>query len=150
MSRHLKTHAVVHGGGVRLYRATSPEAVRPRAAISPGTEVVPVGEPVLLAEGTTTLDIKLLGGFAVTVDGRRVGPEAFDARRAADLVKVLALAPGHQGGPPRPPRTDVSPGTCVTCRGIAVAGRSSHRNGRTVLRVTGASVSGAAFCRVGH
>lgn len=89
MSRHPKTHAVVHGGGVRLSRA---RGRAPACSDLAGHRSSRVAEPVLLAEGTTTLDIKLLGGFAVTVDGRRVGPEAFDARRAADLVKVLALA----------------------------------------------------------
>ena len=40
------------------------------------------------------LEIVLLGRFAVTVDGRAAG--AFEHRRGADLVKVLALAPGHR------------------------------------------------------
>ena len=40
------------------------------------------------------LDIAMLGRFAVSVDGRALG--AFEHRRAADLVKLLALAPGHR------------------------------------------------------
>jgi DNA-binding SARP family transcriptional activator len=40
------------------------------------------------------LEIALLGRFAVTVEGRDSG--AFEHRRGADLVKVLALAPDHR------------------------------------------------------
>ena len=39
--------------------------------------------------------IQVLGGFAVSVDGRPVGPDAWRNRRAADVVKLLALTPGH-------------------------------------------------------
>jgi DNA-binding SARP family transcriptional activator len=42
------------------------------------------------------LEISLLGGFRVEVDGRPVGPDEWRNRRAADLVKLLALAPGHR------------------------------------------------------
>jgi DNA-binding SARP family transcriptional activator len=42
------------------------------------------------------LEISLLGGFRVTVDGRTVGPDEWRNRRAADVVKLLALAPGHR------------------------------------------------------
>ena len=48
------------------------------------------------------LEVRLLGGFEVLVDSRPVAPEAWAQRRAADLVKVLALAPGH-----RMPRDEV-------------------------------------------
>jgi DNA-binding SARP family transcriptional activator len=44
--------------------------------------------------GMERLDIAMLGRFAVTVDGRAV--DAFAHRRAADLVKLLALAPAHR------------------------------------------------------
>ena len=44
----------------------------------------------------TTCEIVLLGGFHVTVDGRPVPDAAWRHRRAADLVKLLALAPGHR------------------------------------------------------
>lgn len=40
--------------------------------------------------------VRLLGAFAVTVDGKPVAAEAWRHRRGADLVKLLALAPGHQ------------------------------------------------------
>src|SRR6476469_4879225 len=42
------------------------------------------------------LDVRMLGGFEVLVDSRAVPPEAWAQRRATDLVKVLALAPGHR------------------------------------------------------
>ncbi len=38
----------------------------------------------------------MLGGFEVFVDSRPVPPEAWVQRRATDLVKLLALAPGHR------------------------------------------------------
>jgi DNA-binding SARP family transcriptional activator/tetratricopeptide (TPR) repeat protein len=42
------------------------------------------------------LEIRLLGRFEAVVDGRPVPAEAWPQRRAADLVKVLALAGGHR------------------------------------------------------
>jgi DNA-binding SARP family transcriptional activator/tetratricopeptide (TPR) repeat protein len=42
------------------------------------------------------LQIRLLGRFEVLVDSRPVPAEAWPQRRAADLVKVLALAPRHR------------------------------------------------------
>ncbi|NPD05623.1 AAA family ATPase [Nocardioides sp. zg-1308] len=42
------------------------------------------------------VDISLLGGFAVVVDGRAVAANAWGRRSAATLVKVLALRPGRQ------------------------------------------------------
>lgn len=44
----------------------------------------------------TILRIDLLGGFRVEVDGRAVAPKAWSQRKPAALVKLLALAPGHQ------------------------------------------------------
>jgi DNA-binding SARP family transcriptional activator len=41
-------------------------------------------------------EVRLLGGFGVTVDGRPVPADSWRSRRAADLVKLLALQPGHQ------------------------------------------------------
>src|ERR1700682_3772798 len=43
-----------------------------------------------------TCVIRLLGGFLVEVDGRRLPPVAWRHRRGADLVKLLALAPRHR------------------------------------------------------
>src|SRR4051812_10260076 len=48
------------------------------------------------------LQVRLLGRFEVLVDGRPVPADAWAQRRAADLVKLLALAPGH-----RMPRDEV-------------------------------------------
>ena len=42
------------------------------------------------------VDIRMLGGFEVVVDGRRVPAEAWRRRQAASLVKVLALQPEHR------------------------------------------------------
>ncbi len=44
----------------------------------------------------TVCEIRLLGGFAVTVDGRPIADGAWRHRRGADLVKLLALSPGHR------------------------------------------------------
>jgi predicted ATPase/DNA-binding SARP family transcriptional activator/DNA-binding CsgD family transcriptional regulator len=49
----------------------------------------PAGHPGALA-------IALLGGFRVAVAGRVVAADAWPPRRAGDLVKLLALAPGHR------------------------------------------------------
>jgi DNA-binding SARP family transcriptional activator len=40
--------------------------------------------------------IRLLGGFQVTVETRTIEDEAWRLRKAASLVKLLALAPGHR------------------------------------------------------
>jgi DNA-binding SARP family transcriptional activator len=42
------------------------------------------------------VEIRLLGGFGVVVDARPIPDEAWPQRRAADLVKLLALADGHR------------------------------------------------------
>jgi predicted ATPase/DNA-binding SARP family transcriptional activator len=42
------------------------------------------------------LSVRLLGGFEVEVDGDRVAPAAWRLRKAADLIKLLGLAPGHR------------------------------------------------------
>lgn len=42
------------------------------------------------------LAIELLGRFTVAVDDRLVSADAWRSRRAADLVKLLALAPDHR------------------------------------------------------
>ena len=42
------------------------------------------------------LDLDLLGGFRATIDGATVSAEAWRYRRAAALVKLLALAPRHR------------------------------------------------------
>jgi predicted ATPase/DNA-binding SARP family transcriptional activator len=42
------------------------------------------------------LDIRLLGGFTVQVDGTDVPQDAWRLRKARAVVKLLALAPGHR------------------------------------------------------
>ena len=42
------------------------------------------------------LDVRLLGRFEVAVDAQPVAAPAWGHRRAEDLVKLLALSPGHQ------------------------------------------------------
>src|SRR3954464_14027396 len=42
------------------------------------------------------VEIRVLGGFEVSVDGRRVSAGAWQQRRACELVKLLALAPRHR------------------------------------------------------
>src|SRR4051794_38069483 len=42
------------------------------------------------------MDIRLLGGFGVAVDSHPIPEDAWPQRRAADLVKLLALAEGHR------------------------------------------------------
>jgi len=39
--------------------------------------------------------IRLLGGFGVSVGSRTIGGNAWGLRKAANLVKILALSPGH-------------------------------------------------------
>jgi DNA-binding SARP family transcriptional activator len=46
--------------------------------------------------GMRQLEVRLLGRFEVLVDSRAVPAGAWAQRRAADLVKLLALAPGHR------------------------------------------------------
>ena len=43
-----------------------------------------------------TVAIQLLGRFQVAVDGSPISADAWRSRRAADLVKLLALAPAHR------------------------------------------------------
>jgi DNA-binding SARP family transcriptional activator/predicted negative regulator of RcsB-dependent stress response len=42
------------------------------------------------------LAIRLLGGFGVSVDGIAISGDNWRSRRGADVVKLLALAPGHR------------------------------------------------------
>ena len=42
------------------------------------------------------VSVQLLGRFAVAVDGAMVSGDTWRSRRAADVVKLLALAPGHR------------------------------------------------------
>ncbi|MDQ3980053.1 MAG: transcriptional activator domain-containing protein, partial [Actinomycetota bacterium] len=42
------------------------------------------------------VEVSLLGGFAVTLDGERVNATAWKSRRATQLVALLALAPNRR------------------------------------------------------
>ena len=42
------------------------------------------------------LRIRLLGGFAASVDGREIPDQAWHLRKARNVLKLLALAPGHR------------------------------------------------------
>jgi predicted ATPase/DNA-binding SARP family transcriptional activator/DNA-binding CsgD family transcriptional regulator len=58
------------------------------------------GSNTLLAEGRAkelrALRIGLLGGFSISVGERKVDESAWRLRKAASLIKLLALAPGHR------------------------------------------------------
>lgn len=43
-----------------------------------------------------TVTIELLGRFSAAVDGVSISGDAWRSRRAADVIKLLALAPGHR------------------------------------------------------
>ncbi|GLZ29352.1 hypothetical protein Lesp02_15420 [Lentzea sp. NBRC 105346] len=43
-----------------------------------------------------TCQVRVLGGFGVTVDGKPVPNHAWRSRRAADVVKLLAIEAGHR------------------------------------------------------
>ena len=43
-----------------------------------------------------TVEVQLLGRFSVAVDGVPISGDAWRSRRAADVVKLLALAPAHR------------------------------------------------------
>lgn len=47
-------------------------------------------------EGPPGLRLELLGGFRVTLGDRRIEPSAWRLRKAAALIKLLALAPGRR------------------------------------------------------
>jgi predicted ATPase/DNA-binding SARP family transcriptional activator len=47
-------------------------------------------------DGVGRLRVRLLDGFAVAVDGRAIPEAAWPSRKARQLLKLLALAPGHR------------------------------------------------------
>ena len=47
-------------------------------------------------DATGRLRLRLLDGFAVAVDGRAIPDGAWPSRKARQLLKLLALAPGHR------------------------------------------------------
>ncbi|MBA2518646.1 MAG: AAA family ATPase [Chloroflexia bacterium] len=49
-----------------------------------------------VATATEVLEIRLLGGFSVTVGGHRVPDAVWSRKRAAALIKLLAVEPSHR------------------------------------------------------
>jgi predicted ATPase/DNA-binding SARP family transcriptional activator len=49
-----------------------------------------------LADDQSCITIQLLGGFSVSVNGRSIPAERWRLRKVKQLVKLLALAPGHR------------------------------------------------------
>ena len=52
----------------------------------------------IASEMPQTLRIRLLGGFSVSVGSRNISQDEWRSKKAAALVKLLALAPGHRTG----------------------------------------------------
>ena len=42
------------------------------------------------------LRVKLLGGFSASIGTRTIGEDEWRLKKAGDLVKLLALQPGHR------------------------------------------------------
>jgi DNA-binding SARP family transcriptional activator len=49
-----------------------------------------------IGQGLETMRVWLLGGFRVSIGARTIGDEKWRLRKAAALVKILALAPGYR------------------------------------------------------
>jgi two-component SAPR family response regulator len=68
--------------------------------VPPRRECMRAGSNTLLAEARAkelgAVRIGLLGGFSVSVGERKVDESAWRLRKAASLLKLLALAPGHR------------------------------------------------------
>jgi DNA-binding SARP family transcriptional activator len=71
---------------------------RSKKTIPPDSRSVP--SPVVLSRESSSvpdaLRVWLLGGFRISVGSRAIGQDAWRLRKAASLVKLLALAPGHR------------------------------------------------------
>src|SRR5215218_1366296 len=77
------------------------------------------------------LEVRLLGRFEVLVDSEPVPADAWVQRRAADLVKLLALAPGH-----RMPRDEVLESLWPRL-GVAAAASNLHKAASYARRALG-------------
>ncbi|MGN6169212.1 MAG: ATP-binding protein, partial [Solirubrobacteraceae bacterium] len=77
------------------------------------------------------LEVRMLGGFEVFVDSQPVRAEAWMQRRATDLVKLLALAPGH-----RLPRDEVLE-TLWPRLGVDAAAANLHKAASYTRRALG-------------
>jgi DNA-binding SARP family transcriptional activator len=75
------------------------EEARPAAGPAAGQATGPAAGrasgPEARVAGPARVQVRLLGGFQVTVDGRNLPPRHWARRHSAALVKLLALAPGR-------------------------------------------------------
>src|SRR5205823_4228366 len=53
-------------------------------------------EPGVMLALMNDVEVRLLGGFGASVDGAAVPQAAWRLKKARELVKLLALAPGHR------------------------------------------------------
>src|ERR1700749_224324 len=70
-------------------------APRPTAATETLTDRGDRGGRVIVGV-EDNVSVSLLGGFAASVDGVQVAETAWRLKKARELVKLLALAPGHR------------------------------------------------------
>ena len=72
--------------------------IRPREYPPPGggTTIASSHRPAGSGGTLPSVRVRLLGGFDVEVDGRAVPAAAWRLRKASELVKLLALTPGHR------------------------------------------------------
>src|SRR5262245_28567462 len=102
------TATAAPGHPVRLVIRAAPEA-QPRRRVFGGphrglTVISRSGGPTMGGVlgagagdgGAGRLRVRLLDGFAVAVDGRAIPAAAWPSRKARQLLKLLALAPGHR------------------------------------------------------
>jgi DNA-binding SARP family transcriptional activator len=61
--------------------------------VRPTSGSLRVSEPT--GPGITRVEVTLLGGFEIRVDGRAISPNHWSRRSSAALVKLLAIAPGR-------------------------------------------------------
>src|SRR5207302_330565 len=69
-----------------------------------------------------TVEIQLLGRFSVAVAGAPISGDAWRSRRAADVVKLLALAPAHRMHRAGPLHGRTPAGRSVRVLGVRAAG----------------------------
>src|SRR5581483_5101468 len=86
-----------------MYRAirSSPPSGRlregdDRSATVPRGGLAGAGAPLYDSPAVRTVAIQLLGRFSVAIDGVPISGDAWRSRRAADVLKLLALAPAHR------------------------------------------------------
>src|SRR2546423_3338451 len=86
-----------------MYRAIRSHLL-PAAYARQGTVPLPfrgagwpgAGAPTYHLPVVQTVEVQLLGRFTVEIDGVPISGDAWRSRRAADVVKLLALAPAHR------------------------------------------------------